>query len=258
LFRSPKRNISTKVVLLGRNGPLALTLTQDILALHQGIGEALILEERAGRFAVVEQAARDNAKKLSNIIDETTESASLGLWLITGAASQFRKTQGALRLVGILYGDLGLILGNIAEDKLLAASTETSSLGDAMILVSDQLPGLVKKSETAAKNISAVKSVVEAGRIARDYITSVSKSSRVSINEIAYHSASRRWKVRGGYLPFLVARSAHFELEIDDTEGAILSFRATSPSSLLFGLWLVALLGMICIFGWLLYSLFTR
>jgi len=235
-----------------------MTLTQDILALHQGIGEALILEERAGRFAVVEQAARDNAKKLSNIIDETTESASLGLWLITGAAAQFRKTQGALRLLGILYGDLGLILMNISEDKLLAVSTETSCLGDVMSLVSDQIPDLLKKSETAAKNLSAVKSVVEAGRIARDYITSVSKSSRVSINEIAYHSGSSRWKVRGTYLPFLVARSTHFELEMDDAEGAILSYRATSSSSLLFGLWLVALLGMICIFGWLLYSLLTR
>ena len=90
-----------------------------------------------------------------------------------------------------------LILANISEDKLLAVSTETSSLGDAMILVSDQLPGLVEKSETAAKNLSTVKSVVEAGRIARDYITSVSKSSRVSINEISYHSGSSRWKVRG-------------------------------------------------------------
>lgn len=235
-----------------------MTLTQDILALHQGIDEAFILEERAGRFAVVEKAARDNAEKLSNIIDQTTESTSLGLWLITGAAAQFRKTQGPLRLVGILYGDLGLILTNISEDKLLAVSTETSSLGDAMILVSDQLPGLMKKSEAAAKNLIAVKSVVEAGRIARDYISSVSKSSRVSINEISYHSGSSRWKVRGRYLPFLVARSTHFELEMDDAEGAILSFRATSSSSLLFGLWLVALLGMICIFGWLLYSLLTR
>lgn len=235
-----------------------MTLTQDVLALHQGIGEALILEERAGRFAVVEQAARDNAKKLSNIMDETTESASLGLWLITGAAAQFRKTQGSPRLVGILYGDLGLILMNIGEDKLLAVSTKTSSLGEAMILVSDQLPGLVKKSEAAAKNPSAVKSVVQAGRIARDYITSVSKSSRVSISEISYHSPSSRWKVRGTYLPFFVARSTHFELEMDETEGAILSFRATSSSSLLFGLWLVALLGMICIFGWLFYSLWTR
>ena len=83
-----------------------MTLTQDILSLHQGIGEAFILEERAGRFVVVEKTARDNAEKLSNIIDESTESSSLGLWLITGAAAQFRKTQGSPRLVGILYTDL--------------------------------------------------------------------------------------------------------------------------------------------------------
>lgn len=144
-----------------------MTLTQDILAIHHGIDEAFILETRAGRFVVVEKAARGYAEELSNIINETTESTSLGLWLITGAAAQFRKPQGPLGLVGILYGDLGLILTDISEDKLLAVSTETSSLGDAMILIDDQLPGLMKKSENAAKNLSAVKSVVEAERIAR-------------------------------------------------------------------------------------------
>ena len=143
-----------------------MTLTQDILALHHGIGEAFLLEERAGRFVVVEKAAKGYSEELSNILNETTESTSLGLWLITGAAAQFCKTQGPLGLVGILYGDLGLILMNISEDKLLAVSTETSSLGDAMILVDDQLPSLMKKSEEIAKNHSAVKSVVEAESIA--------------------------------------------------------------------------------------------
>jgi len=143
-----------------------MTLTQDILALHHGIDEAFILEERAGRFAVVEKAARGYAEGLSNIINNTTESSSLGLWLITGAAAQFRKTQGPLGLVGILYGDLGLILMNISEDRVLAVSTEPSSLGDAMILMDDQLPGLMKKSEIPAKNLRAVKSVVGAGGVA--------------------------------------------------------------------------------------------
>ena len=143
-----------------------MTLTQDILALHHGIDEAFILEERGGRFTVIEKAAKGYAEGLSNIINETTESSSLGLWLITGAAAQFRKTQGPLGLVGILYGDLGLILMNISEDRLLAVSTETSSLGDAMILMDDQLPGLMKKSEIPAKNLRAVKSVVRAEGVA--------------------------------------------------------------------------------------------
>jgi hypothetical protein len=147
-----------------------MTLTQDILALHHGINEAFILEAREGRFTVMERGARDYAGELSNILNETTESSSLGLWVITGAAERFCKTQGPLELVGILYGDLGLILTNISEDKLLAVSTENSSLGDVMVLMEDQLPGLVKKSEIGAKTLSEV---VEAERVARGKLAGI-------------------------------------------------------------------------------------
>ncbi len=235
----------------------AVTLTQEVLALHQGIDEAYILEERAGRLTVIQEAARDQANTLSIIIDETTESTALGPALIMGAATQFRKTQGSLRLVGILYMDLGIILAHFGENKLLAISTETSSLGDAMKLLNEQLPSLIRKSETVTKNFGAVRSVVEAGSIARDYITSVSKSSRVSINEISYHSGNSRWVVRGTYRSFPIAPSSHFEVEIEDAEGAILSFRSKSSQSIL-GLWLVALLATIGFVGWMVYRLLTR
>ena len=56
-----------------------MTLTQNVLALHEGIEEAVILEERSGRLALVEDAARDNARTLSDIIEETTESTRSGL-----------------------------------------------------------------------------------------------------------------------------------------------------------------------------------
>jgi len=236
----------------------AMTLTQNVLALHDGIDEAVILEERSGRLALVEDAARDNARTLSDIIEETTESTALGPALILGTATQFRKGQGVLRLVGILYGDMGIILTYFGESKLLAVRTETSSLGEAMQLMYDKLPSLIRKSEAAAEKLIAVKSAVEAGTFARDYINSVSHSSRIFINEISYHSENGRWVVCGTYRSFFIAPSKRFELEIDEKEGAIFSFRSTSSWSVLLGIWFVALLAMIGVVGWLLYRLFMR
>lgn len=236
-----------------------MTLTQDVLALHSGIDEAVILEERSGRLALVEHASRDDARTLSNIIEETTESTALGPALILGAATQFRKAQAVLKLVGILYGDVGIIFAYFGENKLLAVRTETFSLGDAMKLMGEKLPNLIKKSEDVTRNLVAVKSAVEAGTIARDYINTVNKSSRISINEISYSAGNGKWLVRGTYRSFVIGPSKIFEIEIDEREGAIFSFRSTSSrTSVLFGIWLVALLAMIGVVGWLLYRLLTQ
>lgn len=235
-----------------------MTLTQDVLALHKGIGEAVILEERSGRLALVEKAARDRTRTLSNIVEETTEGTALGPALILGTAAQFRKAHAVLRLVGILYGDLGIILTSLAENRLLAVRTENSSLGDAMKLLDDNLPGLIRRSETGAENLVAVKSAVEADNIARGYINSVNGSSRIFINEIAYQSESGSWVVRGTYKSSFIARSRRFELEIDEKDGAIFSFRSASSLSVIFGIWLAAILAMIGVVGWLLYGLLTR
>ena len=80
--------------------------------------------------------------------------------------------------MGILYGDMGIILTYFGESKLLAVRTETSSLGDAMQLMDDKLPSLIRKSRAAAENLIAVKSAVEAGTIARDYAISPHKNRR--------------------------------------------------------------------------------
>ncbi len=236
-----------------------MSLTEHVLALHEGIAEALILEERAGHLVVVEEATRDKAATLSNLIDETTENAALGPALILGAATQFSKTPGSLKLVGILYGDAGIILTYFGENKLLAISTETSSFSSTMQLVNDALPSLIKELETGSKTLGAVKSATEAGEIARAYVANARKSSRISVDEITYHAANHRWEVHGTYRSWLVTPSKDFQVELDGDEGAILSFRSSPPTSVLFALELVALLAALSLAAWLIYSnLLTR
>jgi hypothetical protein len=230
-----------------------MRLTERVLALHDGICEAFLLEERAGLFVVAEEATRDKAAILTNSINEMTRNGTLAPAVILGAATQFSKTPSSLRLVGILYGDVGIMFAYVNENKLLAISTEPSSFSNAMQLVNDALPGLIK--EIGRKTLGAVKSVVDAGEIARAYVAKTSSSSRVFINEITYRAANHRWEVHGLYRSSRVTPSKEFQLEVDGDDGAIMSFWSSLPSSLLlFAYGVVALLAALSLVAWLLYS----
>ncbi len=237
-----------------------MSLTERVLALHDGIREVFILEERGGHFVAVEEATRDKAATLSNSITETTRNGALAPALILGAAAQFSKTPGSLKLVGMLYAEVGIMLAYVDENKLLAISTEPSSFPNAMPLVNDALPGLIKELEIGRSALTAVKSVADAGEIARAYVAKASKSSRVSINEVAYRAANHRWEVRGTCRSSRVTPPKEFEVELDGDEGAIMSFRSSSPSSSVFlALELAALFGALGLLAWLIYSyLLTR
>lgn len=235
-----------------------MMLTEQVLALHDGIREVFILEERAGHFIVAEEATRDKAGILSNSINEMTRNSTLAPALILGAAAQFTKTSGPLRLVGILYGDVGIMFAYLNENKLLAVSTEPSSFSNAMQLVNDALPGLIKELGIGRKTFGAVKSVMEAGEIARTYVARTSKSSRVFINKITYRAANHRWEVCGSYRYSRVTPSKQFQLEVDADDGTIMSFGSSSPSLVLFAFGLIALLAALSLLAWLLYSNLLR
>lgn len=231
-----------------------MSLTDHVLALHEGIAEAFILEERAGHLVVVEESARDKAGTLSNIIGDATENAALGPALILGAATQFSKTPGSLRLVGILYGDAGIILTYFGENKVLAVSTETSSFANTMQLVNEALPGLIKELEAGSRIRGAVESAAEAEEIARTYVANASKSSRVSVTEVTYHPANRIWEVHGKCRSSSVTPAKDFHVELSSDGGAVVSYRSSSPSSLLFVLEVVALAAALSLAAWMIYS----
>lgn len=235
-------------------------LTEQVLALHEGIREVYVLEERAGQFIVVEEAFRGHAATLPDEINEPTRNGALAPALILGAATQFSKTPGSLRTVGMLYTDVGIMLAYVDEDKLLTISTEPSSFSNAMQLVNDALPGLIKELETERKVPGAVKSVAEAGEIARTYVSQAGNASSVVISEITYRAANHLWEVHGTYRSSRVTPSKEFELEVDGDEGSIMSFKSLPSSSSIFLAFeltaLVAALGLVV--WWIYTNLFRR
>jgi hypothetical protein len=124
--------------------------------------------------------------------------------------------------------------------------------------VNSALAGLIRRSQGGTKGFEAVKSAVDAGEIARNYLTSTAKLSGVTISEISYNHANEVWEVEGRNRSNPLTRSQHFELEIRGEDGAILTFRSTSTSSILFGLALVALLSALGVVALMLYGLLAR
>lgn len=233
-------------------------VTKQVLGLHQGITEVSILEERAGHLEVIEEAAKGKAARLEGIIADMTESSALGPAVILGAAAQIGKVPGSLSLVGILYRDVGIILSPLGENKVLALSTDPQTLGEAIRIVNDALPGLVKKALAPSEDSNLVNSAVEAGAIARDYLASSSNFSHVFVSEIKNNAGRETWEVRGTHRPSLLTQAKPFELEIRAEDGAIVTFRSSASSSIFFGLWLGALLASLGVVMWMLYSLWTR
>lgn len=236
-----------------------MKLTEKVLALHDGIRQVLILEERSGLFIVAEKATKNEVSSSPDTLDGTVETGALAPALILGAAAQFDKSPGSLKLVGILYRDEGIMLTYIDESKVLEICTEPSSLYDGMRAVNEALPGLVKQLETGGKTGGAIKSANEAEDIARNYVAKTRKSTRVFINAVTHRPADNRWEIQGVYSPSRLSLSKDFQVELDAEDGAINSFLSSpSSSGALFAAGLIALLGSLSLLAWLLYSNLLR
>lgn len=152
-------------------------LAEQILALHVGIREVLILEERGSHFIVTEEATSKGAANATGMVNQLTADAMLAPQLILGAAGRFSKTPESLRLVGLLYDQEGILFTYLNEDRLLAITTEPAGFSEVMQTVNDALPDLVKQLDVGARTMGAVKSVVDAGEIARTYVARASGCS---------------------------------------------------------------------------------
>jgi hypothetical protein len=235
-------------------------LTDEVLALHDGIRQVLILEDRNGEFVVTEKATKYEISKSPYDLEEATENAKLAPALILGAAGQFQRIPGSLKLVGILYRNEGRMLTYLDEGRLLEIHTEPSSLYDAMRMVNETLPNLIKEHGIRTKGQGAIKSAAEAENIARTFIARTKRSTRVLINAISFRATDSRWEVKGYYSSTRLSRSKDFQLEMAAEDGTIVSFLSSSPrlQDILFAVELFALIAALSLLGWLLYSNLLR
>jgi hypothetical protein len=238
-----------------------LRFAEEILALHEGIREVFILEERGGRFLVTDEAVRGDTKVLSDKIDFAEPNAPLAPAIILGAATQFGGEPTPPRVVGMLYHKAGIIFSQLGENRLLALSTLPASLYDAMETLSGALPSLVGEHTLGAKAEIAVKSAADAENIARYYVASrTGGSTHVMIDGVSYEPGTGRWETNGSYRAIGGIRSKHFQLDVDAEDGSVMKFTSSDSSHLPVTLIveLVSLLAAIALLGWWIYYAFLR
>jgi hypothetical protein len=227
-----------------------MKLTDRILALHDGIREVLILEDRSGHLVVAEEASKGQPMFLTRSIDRMTINGIVAPQLILGAAEQFTKSPGSLRFVGIMYEEAGIIFASLPEDRLLAISTDARSLSAGMQAVNDALPSLTKSFEGGKSG--SVKSALDAGETAKAYVAKTTGSSTTRVDEITYDPHNQRWEVQGSYRPWPLSLSKRYQVEFEEEE--LVGFKTYSPSYMLILAEWLAFLAALGLFGWLVYS----
>lgn len=212
--------------------PSAMKLTEEVLVLHPGILKVFMLEERADRFVVVEESARPGVGQLAYEVDQSLKSGALNPARILEAAAEFNKNLGVPRLVGVLYGNGGVMFTYTSPYRLLAICAEASRFHEALWTVNGALPTLMGELEVGLMPVDYVKSAAEAAEIARNYVATAGKSPEVSVDEVTLNQARRMWEIRGSHRTFPFARSRRFQLQLGAQNGVVMGFVSTPKPSL--------------------------
>lgn len=243
-----------------RAAPSVLKLADDVLALHDGIREVLILEERAGQHVIVEEAARDGVEQelLASRLEEAHGGVSLAPNIILGAAEQFGGDPGGLKLVGMLYKKSGVILCNLSESRLLAISTSLESFHSVMEIMNKSLPRLIEESGVRIKE-GAVRSAAVAEDIARFFLEGkIHGPVAVSVDDVAHRGINHRWDVHGSYRSPSSITSKRFQIEIDAENGSVMRFSSPSSRFPLLFVELAALIGAAALLLWMVFVNFFK
>lgn len=233
-----------------------MKFAEEVLALHEGIREVFILEERSGRFITTDRAVREGDRILSGNIDLAESNAALAPAVILGAASQFVGESVPPKLVGILYNKGGVVFCHLDENRVLALSTSPESLHNVMQTLRDSLPGLV-----GAVSERVVKSARDAENIACYYVANkAGRSAHIMIDGVSYQGATRRWEIHGSYRAIGGIRSKHFQLEVDADDGSVMKFDSSNSSSwsITLVVELASLFAAMCLLTWLIYHAVLR
>jgi hypothetical protein len=200
-----------------------LKLAESLLTLHDGISEVFILEERAGKHIVIDEAVRKGPTLFADQIDRTRGFTSLAPLIIIGSAGQLGEA-GEPKLAGIAYDRAGAIFAPLSGKMMLAISTSTESFYDAMQAVDKALPEILQEQRIAPSESAAVKSAPEAEDNARHFLASKLPYAIVLVHEISCRRTDQLWDIKGSYRLPDWKYLKQFRIEIDAQAGNIMGF----------------------------------
>ena len=208
------------------------SLADQVLALHNGIQEVFILEDRGGDNVVVCEATRSGMTVLADSMDRAAKHGVFGPIVVFGAAGQFSGMQ--TKLVGVAYEKAGLVFAPFDDNKSLALSTSPETLYEVMKSTSEALLRLKELARETHRKTGAIVSAGQAEESARFFLVGkLRASARIRVDEVTYRAADQRWGVFGSCQSRLWSYPRRFQVEVDSSDGSVKRFAYSSSSRLL-------------------------
>jgi hypothetical protein len=200
----------------------------DVLALHEGIIEAFIVEEHSGDHVVVDRASRSDSMPSKTLWAKHEQ--LLLPELVLGAVTQFRRGLSPPKIVGVSYGDMGVLFCHLSDNQTLVLATQPEALSKVMKLAEEYVQKFAETKERIDSNL--IKSAIEAEDIVRGYLLNrrMHGGKSISIDEVSYRESDGRWIVGASFTGVLPLTTKHYSVQIDARSGAIMSLAATSAS----------------------------
>jgi hypothetical protein len=201
-------------------------LAEDVLALHDAIQHVLVVENRAGDMHVVDQAGR-SPSPFSENMNGPAKDSTVAPAMILGAASQFGTVwrYGQLRLVGMLYAELGALCAPIDDNSYLMVTTPSEETLTVMNSLQDNLPNLLQ-TRTPAREKLAIISATDVDAAIRSFFanTKLCDPNQVRMERADLNAERTSWQVAGSYRPPHAIRFKRYSIELDARTGAVTKF----------------------------------
>lgn len=204
-------------------------LAGEVLALHPGIREAFVVENRAGELHVADEATRNGNSALDLVSEREREIFVAAPTVVLGAASQVGNVEkaGRIRLVGLLYEQRGSLCVPIKEGSYLMVTTATETFLDVVKSLRDALPGIMRDRDFVSES-PAISSAIEADQTVRSFFATsrLGEPSSVRLESATLDTNTHSWQISGTYRPPHAVRTRHYYVELDARNGAVTKFQA--------------------------------
>ncbi len=200
-----------------------MILANDVLALDDGIIEAIIVEERSGEHVVVDHATKDNS--MHPITLGGKQDQLVLPELILGVATQFRRGLSPPRVVAVSYGDVGVLFCHLTDTQAMVVAAYTESLGKVMHLTEQYIQRFAETERGVGSDL--IKSATETEDIVLRYLAKRHPSGSIAVDNVAHRKLDNRWVVNGSWRAAYRLGTKRYSVEVDAGTGSIAKFTST-------------------------------
>ena len=123
-----------------------LTLSEEVLGLHQGIRTVLITKEEDADWMMIEEAIRPGITLLENSREEARAQLKIAPAILIGAADAIKGKAGPVQIVAVVYENISALFAALDSPihQMLCLTVERDASEEVMQVLRRALPKLKK------------------------------------------------------------------------------------------------------------------